>query len=281
VALGPVADGEYDRAISDLTKAIQLDPKDPNPYLLRGRSYAKKGEHDSAIADLTSSINFPHPRLDFAFLVRGDAYETHGDLKEALSDYNKSAALSSDPRLAREAENDSKRVQSKLARVAADSKAEDPKAIKLRSAASGFVINNRGFVLTNHHVVEGCLKVRAGASASMHEATVFASDENNDLAVLRLTTNELSALQFREGRGVRQADQIITIGYPLSGVGLLSTSANVSTGTVSALAGPNDDSRWLQISAPTQPNNSGGPIIDMSGNVVGVVVANLKAAALL
>jgi uncharacterized protein len=115
----------------------------------------------------------------------------------------------------------------------------------------------------------------------MHEATVFASDENNDLVVLRSTTNELPALQFREGRGVRQADQIMTIGYPLSAVGLLSTSASVSTDTVSALAGPNDDSRWLQISAPTQPGNSGGPVIDMSGNVVGVVVASLNAAALL
>jgi S1-C subfamily serine protease len=52
-------------------------------------------------------------------------------------------------------------------------------------------------------------------------------------------------------------------------------------GTISALAGPNDDSRWLQISAPIQPGNSGGPVVDLGGNVVGVVVATVNAAAML
>jgi surface antigen len=66
------------------------------------------------------------------------------------------------------------------------------------------------------------------------------------------------------------------LGYPLSG--LLASTANVSVGNVSALAGLADDSRYLQISAPVQPGNSGGPLIDSGGQLVGIVTAKLNAA---
>lgn len=68
---------------------------------------------------------------------------------------------------------------------------------------------------------------------------------------------------------------IAAFGYPL--VGLLSTSGNFTVGNVSAVSGLGDDSRYLQISAPVQPGNSGGPLLDQSGNVVGVVVSKLDA----
>ena len=65
------------------------------------------------------------------------------------------------------------------------------------------------------------------------------------------------------------------VGYPLRGV--VASEANVTTGSVSALAGPGDDRRFIQITAPVQPGNSGGPVLDMAGKVVGVVVAKLNA----
>ena len=64
-------------------------------------------------------------------------------------------------------------------------------------------------------------------------------------------------------------------GYPLRGV--LASEANVTTGSISALAGPRDDRRLFQMTAPVQPGNSGGPVLDLSGNVVGVVVSKLDA----
>ncbi len=67
----------------------------------------------------------------------------------------------------------------------------------------------------------------------------------------------------------------MVIGYPLRGV--LASEANVTAGTVSALAGPADDRRFIQITAPVQPGNSGGPVLDLAGHVVGVVVAKLNA----
>ena len=68
------------------------------------------------------------------------------------------------------------------------------------------------------------------------------------------------------------------VGYPLRGA--LASGANVTVGNVSALAGPGDDRRLIQITAPVQPGNSGGPVLDSAGNAVGVAVAKLDAAAM-
>jgi serine protease Do len=78
--------------------------------------------------------------------------------------------------------------------------------------------------------------------------------------------------------GVKIGEAIATFGYPL--VGLLSTRGNFTTGTISAITGLGDDSRFLQITAPVQPGSSGGPMIDQAGNVVGVVVGKLDAIKL-
>lgn len=85
-------------------------------------------------------------------------------------------------------------------------------------------------------------------------------------------------MRFRDGRGIRPADAVVALGFPYAG--LLATSPQVTTGTVSALAGLNDDSRFLQLTAPVQPGNSGGPLVDLSGNVVGIVSARINDVAI-
>jgi S1-C subfamily serine protease len=76
--------------------------------------------------------------------------------------------------------------------------------------------------------------------------------------------------------GVCLGEDIEAFGYPL--FGLLATGGNFTVGNVSAIAGLGDDTRYLQISAPVQPGNSGGPVLDLSGNVVGIVVSKLDVA---
>ena len=83
---------------------------------------------------------------------------------------------------------------------------------------------------------------------------------------------------FRQGRGVRPGAMAVVVGYPLRGA--LASGANVTVGNVSALADPGDDRRLIQITAPVQPGNSGGPAPDPAGNAVGVVVAKLDAVAM-
>jgi hypothetical protein len=75
---------------------------------------------------------------------------------------------------------------------------------------------------------------------------------------------------------VRAGDAVVALGYPL--VGLLATTANLTVGNVSALAGLGDDSRYLQISAPVQPGSSGGPLLDGSGHLIGIVTEKLNWA---
>lgn len=105
-------------------------------------------------------------------------------------------------------------------------------------------------------------------------AVVVASDPGNDLALLAAPVR-LPAADFRHDPAIRAGDSVVAVGFPLHG--LLASEANVTTGTVSALAGIGNDARFLQMTVPVQPGNSGGPLLDLQGRVVGVVVSKLDA----
>lgn len=143
------------------------------------------------------------------------------------------------------------------------------------ASGTGFVVSRQGHVLTNHHVIEGCTTIRATTEGRKKELTVVGADAENDLAVLQLPAPASSMARFRDGRSIRSGDGVVVVGFPLHG--LLSSEANVTTGTVSALAGIGNNTRFLQITAPVQPGNSGGPLLDHGGNVVGIVVSKLNA----
>lgn len=80
---------------------------------------------------------------------------------------------------------------------------------------------------------------------------------------------------FRAGAVPKLGDSVVAFGFPLPGI--LSSGGNVSTGIISATSGLGNDARFIQISAPVQPGNSGGPLFDSSGHVIGIVVAKLDA----
>jgi len=144
--------------------------------------------------------------------------------------------------------------------------------------STAFAINAKGDFLTNFHVVAGCTAVQVNISGEWLNAHAIVTDADDDLAVIQSTpTKTLPVLRFRDGRSIRAADPVIALGFPYAG--LLTTDPQVTTGVVSALAGLRDDKRYLQLSAPVQPGSSGGPLLDFSGNVVGVVAAKLNKFA--
>jgi S1-C subfamily serine protease len=100
-------------------------------------------------------------------------------------------------------------------------------------------------------------------------------DEQSDLALYLAAEKPSLAARLKGGRGPRAGEGVIAIGFPLRG--LLGSDPIVTTGIISALAGIGNDRRSIQITAPVQPGNSGGPLLDASGSVVGVVVAKLDA----
>ncbi len=144
-------------------------------------------------------------------------------------------------------------------------------ALEKVSTGTGFRVSTAGHILTNAHVVAGCAEVRLPPAGPI---ALVARDVSADLALLKGPVGETFA-RFRQGRGVRPGAGVVVLGYPLRGV--LASGATVTTGAISALAGPGDDRRLIQISAPVQKGNSGGPVLDMAGRAVGVVVAKLDA----
>ncbi len=149
-------------------------------------------------------------------------------------------------------------------------------APQLHSTGSGFFVSSKGDVLTNAHVVRDCRQVRVPAAGTAAKVAAIAS--GNDLALVTTGATPTGVAVFKEGRGARLGDEVVVAGYPLRGI--LSSGLNVTTGTVSALSGLRDDTNTLQITAPVQPGNSGGPLLDASGHVIGVVVAKLDAIEL-
>lgn len=152
----------------------------------------------------------------------------------------------------------------------------EPKA-ELAASGTAFAINKDGDFLTNYHVVKACASVRLRAAGLSRDGLIVAKDERNDLAVFRTQIFSVPPLHFREGKSIRPADAVVALGFPYAG--LLATAPQVTTGAVSALAGLHDDTRYLQLTAPVQPGNSGGPLMDLSGNIVGIVASRINALA--
>ncbi|MFZ0778732.1 MAG: trypsin-like peptidase domain-containing protein [Xanthobacteraceae bacterium] len=146
-------------------------------------------------------------------------------------------------------------------------------------SGTGFVISTEGHIVTNNHVIKDCVGDVQGNFVDQAPTTlrVVATDEINDLALLQAKEAKKTFKEpamMRE-MPVRSGDAVIAIGFPYHG--LLTSDFTVTTGIVSSLSGILNDTRFLQISAPVQPGNSGGPLLDMSGHVVGVVSAKLNA----
>ena len=144
------------------------------------------------------------------------------------------------------------------------------------TSGTGFYVSATGHILTNHHVIDQCRVVRTGPG-SKNSVAIVATDRHNDLALLKSSFSPAKFATFRTAPKVRAGEDIMVVGYPLQG--LLSTDAKVTKGSVSALAGLGDDSRMYQITAPVQPGNSGAPLLDKSGTVIGMVVSKLNVIA--
>ncbi len=165
------------------------------------------------------------------------------------------------------------RVDVAAAKQAAANKKTVQSEAERNVSGTGFFVSAQGHVLTNHHVVNGCKTLHASLVGNTPvEAKVLASDARNDLALLKTDLKPSSVPPFRPR--AKLGENVYVFGFPLSG--LLTSSGNFTIGNITANAGLGDDTSRVQISAPVQPGNSGGPLLDRSGNIVGVVVAKLN-----
>lgn len=139
------------------------------------------------------------------------------------------------------------------------------------SSGTGFAVTSDGWILTNAHVIQDCGRIEVKGKGDAADPRI---DEINDLAVVKIAGGEaLKPLVFRKSP-TRLGEDIVAVGFPLAT--LLADSVKVTTGNVNALAGIRNDTRYIQISTPIQPGNSGGPVVDRNGYLLGITSATLS-----
>ena len=140
------------------------------------------------------------------------------------------------------------------------------------SSGTAFFINSRGHLLTNNHVVQGCELSKISYENKDYDARLIATDETLDLALLKVDIKPKSFFVFSKDE-VKKLNKVYVAGYPL-GKGL-SDDLKISSGIVSSLKGYQDNSNEIQIDAPINRGNSGGPIVNENGDLVAIAVSGL------
>ena len=141
-------------------------------------------------------------------------------------------------------------------------------------SGTSFFINNDGYLITNNHVIENCRNTALGYKSTIHPAKIIAKDQVLDLALLKVDIESESYLKLSKSKP-EKLQRIIAAGYPFGKY--ISNDLKFTSGVISSLKGPADDSTRLQVDAALNPGNSGGPIVDEeSGLLIAVSVAGLS-----
>lgn len=148
------------------------------------------------------------------------------------------------------------------------------------STGTGFFISSNGYVATNYHVVaDGKTFALRDGNGNVHEAHVVLRDTSNDLAILKVEGSSFVPLPIRSSNSIKKGAAVFTLGFP--NVTIQGRESKVTEGIVSSLSGFDGQPNSFQISVPIQPGNSGGPLIDMTGAVLGLTTSKLSAAAMI
>jgi S1-C subfamily serine protease len=286
--------GQIQNAIASLREVIRIKPDNSEAHIHLGHIFDKLNQDQEAITSFKEAIR-TKPDYIFAYYFLGDTYAKLGQYHDAIASYKAVAQIFPD-----DAGYVLKRVKELELKIARHKLPSDVKPLQppedqspQAGTGSGFFVSKMGHVITNAHVVMGCKRLTVGDNANKQvPAEVVNTDRNNDLALLKLSSLEMASAESKSliqklsiavvplaSKGllrlddVRLGEKILVAGYPFGD--FFSNSIKVTTGVVSATRGAGDDSGQFQLDAAVQPGNSGGPIYDSSGNIVGVVVAQL------
>lgn len=142
------------------------------------------------------------------------------------------------------------------------------------SSGTGFFVTSSGYLVTNEHVVRNCQSVEVKGSRN-EEAEIISVDKTNDLALLKIKgfAPAVAPLRYIAG-SIDKGDDVVVMGYPgnaaVTGQYVYKTSQVIDT------VGPRGEKNWLQFTDAAQKGNSGGPLLDRSGNVIGVVTGKTE-----
>ena len=148
-----------------------------------------------------------------------------------------------------------------------------PESSKGISTGTGFFVSHDGYVLTNSHVIEGSSNISIILNGKSVSATLVDHDSSNDIALLKVNET-VEGLPIELKKKTKQGTEIAVLGYP--NIGLQGNEQKATFGYINANSGIQGDTRYFQISSPIQPGNSGSPMVNENGVVIGIASATLN-----
>lgn len=172
------------------------------------------------------------------------------------------------------------RIRRSVVRVVQEGEESATHKKSLRGVGTGVVIVDKGIILTNLHVVDGADRIKVQFANGLEaDALVLQRQPENDLAVIQATEvpDDLMPATLRSTQGLMVGDRVVAVGFPFN-IGP-SASAGIVSGLKRNYHSPGDDEvlrNLIQFDAAANPGNSGGPLVTMDGEVVGIVTAILS-----
>lgn len=147
------------------------------------------------------------------------------------------------------------------------------------SSGTGFALSSDGFIVTNHHVIKGASNILVrginGDFSNTLKAKILVEDKNNDIAIIKIEDQSFTSFgiipYLLQGKSCDVGSSIFCLGYPLRAT--MGDEVKLTNGIISSKSGFQGDITTYQITAPVQPGNSGGPLFDDKGNLIGIINA--------
>lgn len=261
----------YYQAASEYSRAIDKGYKNYDIYFRRACAYFANQFYNNAIDDCTKAISYKS--TTDAYLLRGKAKLLKEDMS-GIDDLKKGG--SEGLALVREMELD--KIPSKPQYPSQN----DGK--RYLASGSGFFISADGLIATNYHVIDGAngidVLINSNSGVKTYKAQVLVSDRTNDISIIKIDDGsfvKLQPLPYAVKTSILDVGtSVFALGYPMSN--LLGEEIKVTDGIISSKTGFQGDIVTYQISAPIQPGNSGGPLFDKQGNLVGITNAGVPDA---
>jgi S1-C subfamily serine protease len=147
----------------------------------------------------------------------------------------------------------------------------------LSSTGSGFLISSDGYLLTNYHVVKKAkgISILFNGSSVKYPATLIKYDSENDLALLKIKNSNFIINYKMLDSEIDVGSSVFALGYPM--ISVMGSEIKLTDGIISSRSGYMNDKTIYQISSPIQPGNSGGPLFDIHGNLIGMTSSGITS----
>ena len=156
----------------------------------------------------------------------------------------------------------------------------------IKATGSGIIVSKNGYIITNHHVIDEAknilVELNDNGAMKTYAAKVIKSDKENDLSILQIEDPKFKnfekiAYSFKESGALEVGSSVYTLGYPMALAGM-GKETKFTDGKISSKTGYNNSINSFQTTVPVQPGNSGGPLFDDKGKLIGVINAKIKEA---